>query len=173
MFRTAIIAISTILATALATEAAAGQWAVVAVGEQKVSHCVIGVRSDASAPKAGQPQFMITADDQFAILRVRAAEWSFTGGRDIAVTLAADGHERQPAAAVHGADLIDIAFGVEPDRLNELVSAGHLDIRTEGTVVRLPLNGLAEVLPAYRDCLASVGRSTGRSVHASAALDAH
>ena len=82
------------------------------MGQDKVSQCVIGLRSDASAPVAGQPQFMISADDQFAILRVRAAEWSFSGGRDIAVTIAlADGSEQRPAAAVRGNDLIDIALG--------------------------------------------------------------
>jgi hypothetical protein len=178
MFRTVFVATAAILVTALATEAtaqpgsrklgvpAAGLWAVVQVGEQKVSHCMMGIRSDAAAPEVGQPQFMITADDQFAILRVRAAEWSFAGGRDIAVTLVTNGNERQPAAAVHGPDLIDIALGVEPERIDELAAASHLDIRAEGTTVRLPLKGLAEVLPAYRDCLASVGQPAKPQVHA-------
>ena len=177
MFRTVVAAIAAILATGLATQAtaqpdklvvpAAGRWAVVQIGDQRVSHCVMGVRSDTAAPVAGQPQFMISADDQFVILRVRAAEWSFTASRDIAVTLATgNGSERQPAAAVHGADLIDIAFGVEPERINELAASSYLDIRTEGTSVRLPLKGLAQMLPAYRDCLKSVGQPTGRTLHA-------
>jgi hypothetical protein len=33
----------------------------------------------------------------------------------------------------------------------------RVEIRTEGTIVRLPLNGVAEVLPAYRACVASIG----------------
>lgn len=179
MFRTAIAAIAMIAATAAPEATAqpgsrklsappAGQWAVIQVGEQKASHCVMGVRSNAAAPEAGKPQFMITADDQFAILRVRAAEWSFTGGRDIAVTLVANGQERQPAAAVRGTDLIDIAFGIEPERVNDLAAASYLDIRTEGTMIRLPLTGLAEALPAYRDCLASIGQPLKPQVHASA-----
>ena len=154
MFRTALAAAAAILATAAISTAAAqgaspvrqaglsaaGHWAVVRAGEGKVSHCVMGVRSDAAAPQPGKPQFMISADDQFVILRVRAAEWAFTGSRDIAVTLAtAEGRERQPAAAVHGADLIDIAFGTESERMDELAASGHLEIRTEGTIVRLPL----------------------------------
>ena len=113
MFRTALIAIVAIATTAAVTTAVAQSaspvrklaqtkaWEVVRVGEQKVSHCVMGVRSDAAAPQAGKPQFAITADDQFVILRVRAAEWKFDASRDIAVTLATtDGAERQPAAKI-------------------------------------------------------------------------
>src|SRR5882724_8012428 len=111
MIRAALIAFSAIAATVAATEVAAqsgapvrkltvtpaGAWTVVRAGEQKVSHCVMGVRSDAVNPQPGQPQFMITADDQFVLLRVRAAEWSFSGARDIAVTLVTNaGAERQP-----------------------------------------------------------------------------
>ena len=104
----------------------------------------MGIRSDAANPQPGKPQFMISADDQFAVLRVRAAEWSFAGARDIAVTLVtADGAEREPAAAVHGKDLIDIAFGTAPERMAELAASSHLEIRTEGTAVRLPLEGLS------------------------------
>jgi len=163
----AAIAITTAITSAAAqsgspvrklTAAPAGHWAVIRVGEQKVSHCLMGLRSDAATPQPGQPQFMISADNQFAILRVRAAEWRFTESRDIAVTLATgDGRERQPAA-VHGADLIDIAFDIAPGQIAELAASSHLEIRTEGTAVRLPLGGLAEVLPAYRDCLANVGK---------------
>jgi hypothetical protein len=134
------------------------------MGQDKVSQCVMGLRSDAAAPVPGQPQFMISADDQFAILRVRAAEWSFSGGRDIAVTLAlADGSEQQPAAAVRGHDLIDIALGAGAD-IGQLAKSDHLDIRTEGTAVRLPLKGLRDVLPAYRNCLAGLGKP---EIHAS------
>jgi hypothetical protein len=113
---------------------------------------------------------MISADDQFVLLRVRAAEWSFSGARDLAVTaVTADGTERQPAAAVRGNDMIDIAFGTEPERMVELASQPYLEIRTEGTAVRLPLKGLVEVLPAYRGCLASVGQPVKPEVHAVAA----
>lgn len=173
MFRTAIAAAS-IAATAMVPQAtaqpldvSAGQWAVVQVGEQKVGQCAMGLRSNAGAPERGQPQFVIIADGQFAILRVRAAEWSFTGGRDIPLTLVtASGHERKPAAAVRGPDMIDIAFGVEPERLNELAAANHLDIQAADATVRLTLNGLAAVLPAYRDCLAGIGQSAGRMTSA-------
>jgi len=174
MCRTAIIATAAIAIAAvfspaaaqsaapvrkLAAPAPAGQWAMVHAGDRTISHCVMGLRSDAAAPTPGKPQFMISADGEFAILRVRAAEWTFTGSRDIAVTLVtAGGSERQPAAAVHGSDMIDIAFGVAPELMTELAASSHLDIKTEGTIVRLPLRGLANVLPAYRDCLANVGK---------------
>ena len=181
MIRTALIAATAILASFAVTAAAAqsgtpvrqagltaaGQWAVVRVGEQRVTHCMVGLRSDAAAPQPGQPQFVISADDQFVMLRVRAAEWSFSGSRKIAVTLAtAEGKERQSVAAVHGADLIDIAFGAESERMNELAATSHLEIRAEGTVVRLPVRGLAGVLPAYRDCLASIGQPVKNQVQA-------
>jgi hypothetical protein len=39
----------------------------------------------------------------------------------------------------------------------EFAAQTHVEIRTEGSVVRLPLNGVAEVLPAYRACVASIG----------------
>src|SRR6476660_5652776 len=117
MIRAALIAFAAIAATVAATELAAqsgapvrklgvapaGAWTVVRAGEQKISHCMMGLRSDAANPQPGKPQFMISADDQFVLLRVRAAEWTFSGARDIAVTLAAgENAERQPAAAVRG-----------------------------------------------------------------------
>ena len=186
MIRAALIAVAAIAATVAATEVAAQSgapvrklavtptesWTVVRAGEQKISHCVMGVRSDAANPQSGKPQFMISADDQFVLLRVRAAEWSFSGARDITVTLGtvtlatAESAERQPAAAVRGQDMIDIAFGPEPERMMELAASAYLDIRAEGTVVRLPLKGLAEALPAYRECLASVGLPAKPQVHA-------
>ena len=175
MIRAALIAVAAIAATVAATEVAAqsaapvrklgvaptGAWTVVRAGEQKISHCVMGVRSDAANPQPGKPQFMISADDQFVLLRVRAAEWAFSGARDITVTLAtAESAEHQPAAAVRGRDMIDIAFGTEPERMTELAASTYLDIRIEGRAVRLPLKGLAEALPAYRDCRASIGLPT-------------
>jgi hypothetical protein len=183
MFRTALTAFAAIAAIAAASSAAAqgaspvrtfnqnGKWEVVKAGQTAISHCVMGVRSDAAAPTTGKPQFMITADNDFAILRVRAAEWKFDGARSIAVTLAtANGGERQPDAFVRGQDLIDIAFGAESERLNELATAGHIDIKTEGTNVRLSLAGLADALPAFRDCLANIGKpANGRQMHASIA----
>lgn len=138
---------------------AAGQWAVVPVGDRTVSYCAMGLRSDEAAPLPGRPQFMIGADDRFAILRVRAAEWSFGAGGDVAVTLVnSEGAEHRPQAVVRGTDLIDVAFGTDPRQVAELARSSHLDIRAEGTIVRLPLLGLADVLPAYRDCLANVGK---------------
>jgi hypothetical protein len=172
MFRTVLIAIAAIAAAgqALAQPGApirtvhvyagseAGSWTVAAVGDRTVSHCVMGIRSDAAAPTPGRPQFMLSADRQFAILHVRAAEWTFKASRDIVVTMASGNSEFQPSAVVRGADLIDVALGHEPERLGALAASSHLEIRAEGTVVRLPLTGLAEVLPAYRDCLANVGK---------------
>src|SRR5262245_9960548 len=181
MIRAALVALAAIAATVIATEAAAqsaspvrrwsvtpeGKWAAGRAGEQTVSHCMIGIRSDAANPEPGKPQFMISADDQFAVLRVRAAEWSFSQARDIAVTLVtAGGTERQPAAAVRGKDLIDIAFGSTSEQMAELAASSHLEIRTEGTVVRLPLGGLASALPAFRDCLSRIGQPVKPQVHA-------
>jgi hypothetical protein len=65
--------------------------------------------------------------------------------------------------------MIDIAFGTEPERMAGLATQAHLEIRAEGTTVHLPLAGLAEVFPAYRDCLASIGRPEKPQLHAIAA----
>jgi hypothetical protein len=182
MIRSAILAAATILAAFTADAAAgpqavsvekasltaAGRWVVVYAGEPRVTHCMIGIRSDAASPEPGRPQFVISADEQFVMLRVRAAEWSFTASRDIAVTLVtSQGVERKPAASVHGTDLIDNALGVEADRMNELADASHLEIHAEGTTVSLPIRGLAAVLPAYRACLGSIGQPVKAQVHAS------
>ena len=184
MIRAALVAFAAIVTTVAATEVAAqsgapvrklsvapaGTWVVLRGGEQTISHCVMGLRSDDANPQPGRPQFMISADDQFVLLRVRAAEWSFSGARDLAVTaVTADGTERQPAAAVRARDVIDIALGTAPERMAELAASTHLDIRAEGTAVRLPLDGLTEALPAYRACLASVGQTVRPQIHAVAA----
>ena len=177
MFRTVLTAFAAIAAVAAASSAAAqgaspvrtlgkSQWEVVKSGQGTISHCVMGVRSDASAPAAGKPQFMITADKDFAILRVRAAEWTFDAARSIDVTLKTVQGESQPNALVSGRDLIDIAFGSE----SELAGAGHIDIKTEGSTVRLSLAGIADALPAYHDCLANIGKPlNGYQVQASIA----
>lgn len=176
MFRTALTAFAAIAAIAAASSAAAqgaspvrtfnkSQWEVVKAGQAAVSHCVMGVRSDAAAPVAGKPQFMITADNDFAILRVRAAEWKFDGARAIDVTLSTGKGDVKPDAFVRGQDLIDIAFGSE----SQLANAGHIDIKTEGTTVRLSLAGIADALPAFRDCLANIGKPNGYQVQASIA----
>jgi hypothetical protein len=180
MFRTVLIAFAAIAAAsqALARPAAPvrslgapGTFVVAPVGDRTVSHCVMGLRSDAAAPSPGQPQFMLSADRQFAILHVRAAEWRFSSSRDIAVTLTAgNGDEQKPRAFVRGADLIDIAITGEPERLSQLAAAGHLEIQAEGTTVRLPLSGLADILPAYRNCLASIGTPTVQRHAAAAAV---
>jgi hypothetical protein len=184
MIRAALIAVAAIAATVAATEVAAqsaapvrklsvspaGTWISARGGEREVIDCKIGRRSDTANPQPGKPQFMIAADEQFVLLRVRAAEWSFSGARDIAVTLVtADGAERQPAAAVHGQDLIDIAFGTDARSVAELAAQAYLEIRAEGTAVRLPLEGIAQVLPAYQACLASLGTPIKPQVHAAAA----
>ena len=65
MIRTALIAFAAIAAIATASSAAAqgaspvrtltkGQWEVVKAGQGTISACVIGLRSDASAPSAGK-----------------------------------------------------------------------------------------------------------------------
>ena len=172
MIRTILIAVAAIAATVAATEVAAqsgtpvrklnapsGSWMALRGGDQQISHCIIGPRSDVPNPQAGKPQFMIAADREIVLLRVRAAEWSFSGARDIAVTLVtADGAELEPAAAVRGQDLIDIDLGSDARKVAELAAQIDIEIRTEGTVVRLPLGGLTEVLPAYRACVASIGQ---------------
>jgi hypothetical protein len=182
MIRAALIAVAAIAATVAATEVAAqsaapvrtlsialaGNWISVRGGEREVIDCKIGPRSDTANPQPGKPQFVIAADEQFVLLRVRAAEWSFSGGaRDIAVTLVtADGAERQLAAGVRGQDMIDIAFGTDARSVAELAAQAYLEVRTEGTAVRLPLRGIAEVLPAYQACLAGIGAPIKPEVHA-------
>ncbi|WP_068018263.1 hypothetical protein [Rhodoplanes sp. Z2-YC6860] len=173
MIRTVLLAVAAIAATAAVTDVAAqsgapvrkldtasGTWIAVRGGEQHVSHCIMGPRSEASNPQPGKPQFMIAADREIVLLRVRAADWSFSGARDIAVTLVTgDGAEFKPAAAVHGRDLIDIDLGTDARKVMGFAAQTYVEIRTEGTIVRLPLNGVAEVLPAYRACLTSIGNS--------------
>ncbi|MBM3530903.1 MAG: hypothetical protein FJX62_22730 [Alphaproteobacteria bacterium] len=168
MFRTVLIAIAATAAIgpAVAQPAAPvrsltvqiGSWAVAPVGDRTVSHCVMGLRSEAADPAPGKPQFMVSADREFAILHARAAEWTFNSSRDVVVTLAASDGEHKPQARVLGADRIDIALSNDPARLTELAAAGDLEIHAEGKAVRLPLGGLSAVLPAYRECLASVGK---------------
>jgi hypothetical protein len=171
MIRTVLLAVAAITATVAATEVAAqsgtpvrkldipsGTWIAVRGGEQHVSHCIIGPRSEVSNPQPGKPQFMIAADRELVLLRVRAADWSFSGARDIVVTLVTgDGAEFKPAAAVRGRDLIDIDLGTDARKVMEFAAQTYVETRTEGTIVRLSLNGVAEVLPAYRACVASIG----------------
>ena len=170
MFRTALIALAaaaTVAATAAAAQTASpvrsstraegsGPWSAPAPDGQPLRD---GLRSDAAAPQPGKPQFMITAETSSPILRVRAAEWSFAGARDIESTLVtANGAERQPAAAVRGKDLIDIAFGTEPERLAELAElepSGDSRRRDRRSACR---SGAFRELPAYRHCLAGIGQ---------------
>jgi Rieske Fe-S protein len=84
MIRTALIAVAAIAATVAATEVAAqsgtpvrklnagpaANWIAISGGEQNISHCIIGPRSDASNPQPGKPQFMIAADRELVLLRV-------------------------------------------------------------------------------------------------------
>jgi hypothetical protein len=142
---------------ALSSFASSG-WQVVFVGnDERVNHCAL--ERESSGPKPGQPKFMFQIDQKWAILTVRAAEYKFTEKKPLTVTLVgSDGGERQPKAATGGPDRADIAFGNDAAELTSLAGLSHLDVRMDGSTVRLPMDGLSTALPALADCMANIGK---------------
>jgi hypothetical protein len=136
-----------------------GPWEVAAIGnDEKVNHCALARGTSSSEPKLGEPKFLLLVDTGWMILRLRAAEYQFTEKKALAVTaITAEGVESQPLAATGGPDLADIRFSAEPKERDALLATRHLDIRTEDATVRLSFEGLDEVQPAFKQCLANIG----------------
>src|SRR5262249_11619821 len=87
----------------------------------------------------------------------------------VSVTLVtAEGGEWRPLAATGGPDLADIQFGKDRAAIASLLASPYLDVRTEEATVRLALDGLAAVMPAYDECMANIGKPakgwTGKEV---------
>lgn len=135
-------------------------WQVMWIGnDEKVNHCVLSRGTRAADPVAGEPKFVFLADRQWIILRVRAAEYAFTEKKALSVTLVtAEGGERRPLAATGGPDLADIQFGKDRAAIASLLASPYLDVRTDEATVRLALDGLAAVMPAYDECMANIGK---------------
>ena len=136
-----------------------GPWEVAAIGnDEKVNHCALARGTSSSEPKQGEPKFLLLVDTGWMILRLRAAEYQFTEKKALAVTaITAEGVESKPLAATGGPDLADIRFSAEPKERDALLATRHLDIRTEDATVRLSFEGLDEVQPAFKQCLANIG----------------
>lgn len=136
-----------------------GPWQVAAIGnDAKVNHCALARGTSSADPKAGEPKFVLLVDKESMILRLRAAEYTFTEKKALAVTaITAEGVESKPLAATGGPDLADIRFSAEPKERDALLATKHLDIRTGDTTVRLAFDGLDEAQPAFQACLANIG----------------
>jgi hypothetical protein len=114
-----------------------------------------GTSSD--KPTAGEPKFMFVVDRNIAILRLRAAPFQFTGKKALQVRLvSADGTERKPPAATAGPDLADMKL--EPQEMAALLAAPNADATVDGMAVRLSFDGAKEIMTAYRECLADIGK---------------
>lgn len=134
-------------------------WEVAWIGnDQKVNHCIL-VRGDFdAAPQKDDPRLMIVADRDNVILRVRATAYRFEAARRIAVTVVtADGAAQTPLAAVAGPDLVDIKLDNERALLDRFAASGQLDVRAEGTAVRLRLDRMGEALKPYDACMNDIG----------------
>ena len=136
-----------------------GPWEVAAIGnDEKVNHCALARGTASPDPKQGEPKFLLLVDKETMILRLRAAEYKFTGKKARAVTaITAEGVESKPLAATGGPDLADVRFSAEPTERDALLSTKYLDIRTGDATVRLSFEGLDEVQPAFKQCLANIG----------------
>lgn len=137
-----------------------GDWQVVAVGnDERVNHCAVERGSFAAQPRAGEPRMMFQVDQNWAILSVRSVDYRFPGKKALAVTLVgSDGSEQTPKAAAAGWDRADIAYANGKIDLMPLAALKHIDVRMEDSAVRLPMEGFAEVLLAFSDCMKNIGK---------------
>jgi hypothetical protein len=60
-------------------------------------------------------------------------------------------------AATGGPDLADIRFSAEPKDIDALLAARHLDVRLDGSTVRLSFSGLAAAKADFDACMANIG----------------
>jgi hypothetical protein len=97
-------------------------------------------------------------DRTWMIARVRDASYRFTGKKQLDLTvITAEGAEMKPAAATGGPDLADIRFSAERRDLDALLASQHLDVRLDGSTVRLSFAGLAAAKADFDACMANIG----------------
>ena len=136
-----------------------GPWEVAAIGnDEKVNHCALTRGTSSAEPNPGEPKFLMIVDRAWMILRVRDASYKFTEKKALSVTVTtAEGTQSQPLAATGGPDLADIRFSAERRELDALLATKHLDIRTDGSTVRLSFAGLTEAKADFDQCMANIG----------------
>ncbi len=136
-------------------------WQVSWIGnDKKVNHCMLQHGTLMADPKPGAPSFVIVADREHVILRVRSTDYRFTAKQMLSVRLVtADGTERPAlAAAATGPDLVDVEIDKDRALLGRLAESAHMDVRFDDTTVRLRLERLGEVLEPYDRCMADIGK---------------
>ena len=136
-----------------------GPWEVAAIGnDEKVNHCALTRGTSTAELKPGEPKFLMIVDRTWMILRVRDASYKFTEKKGLPVTVTtAEGVESKPLAATGGPDLADIRLSAEPKDIDALLATKHLDVRTEGSNVRLSFAGLAAAKADFDQCMANIG----------------
>jgi hypothetical protein len=136
-----------------------GPWEVAAIGnDEKVNHCALTRGTSTAELKPGEPKFLMIVDRTWMILRVRDASYRFTEKKGLPVTVTtAEGVESRPPAATGGPDLADIRLSAEPKDIDALLATRYLDVRTEGSNVRLSFAGLAAAKPDFDQCMANIG----------------
>jgi hypothetical protein len=136
-----------------------GPWEVAAIGnDEKVNHCALTRGTSTAELKPGEPKFLMIVDRTWTILRVRDASYRFTEKKGLPVTVTtAEGVESRPLAATGGPDLADIRLSAEPKDIDALLATRYLDVRTEGSNVRLSFAGLAAAKPDFDQCMANIG----------------
>lgn len=133
-------------------------WQVEWVGnDEKVNHCVVTRGTKSDKPTADAPKFTFVVDNGIAILRLRAEPFQFTEKKGLKATLTSpDGTERTPMAATSGPDRADMKL--EPKDMEPLFAGAYVDATVEGMTVRLSFAGVNEIVPAWRECMAGIGK---------------
>ena len=136
-----------------------GPWEVAGIGnDEKVNHCALTRGTSSAEPKPGEPKFLMIVDRTWMILRLRDASYKFTEKKQLDLTvITADGTEMKPPAATGGPDLADIRFSAGPKDVDALLAAAHLDVRLDGSTVRLSFSGLAAAKADFDACMANIG----------------
>jgi hypothetical protein len=134
-------------------------WQVVFVGtDERVNHCVLVRETKSAKPTSAEPHFALLADQKWVILQVRSADYRFTEKKALKVTLATpDGSETAPLASTGGPDTANINFGTTRQDIAALAGSAYLDVRTGEATVRLSLDGLDRIMPAFDRCMANIG----------------
>jgi len=135
-------------------------WQLAFVGnDTQVNHCALSRSSVGSDPQPGEPKLTIMSDGRWTILEIRAAEFRSSDRKAIPLTLAtAAGLEVQPHAVTGGADIVHVAIPANVKLVDNLSRSSHLDIRTEDVTVRVPLNGLQQMMAPLARCMKNIGK---------------
>jgi len=89
---------------------------------------------------------------------VRDSSYKSTEKKGLPVTVTtAEGVESKPLAATGGPDLADIRLSAEPKDIDALLATKYLDVRAEGSNVRLSFAGLAEAKADFDQCMVNIG----------------